>query len=211
MNMNPSNLKKTWVLVEAELSVPECNFDQYVEIDMPYNDFMAFSEYQRACVVEAEMSKLGYVLENRDKLAFGVYGFVYSDTNLFESVEIVNEIVDWCDHFFKSKYERNYTGYSHKYILENLVEAVNRWKTLDIQEACKNALRDLTKDQVKHIQELSMKIDTRLNATKEELESVKGTMAELGLCPSIESQENDKEIIDKVLARINEKLPIISM
>ena len=48
-------------------------------------------------------------------------------------------------------------------------------------------------------------------ATKEELESVKGTMAELGLCPSIESQENDKEIIDKVLARINEKLPIISM
>lgn len=99
--MNPSNLKKTLVLVSAELSFPECNFDQYVEIDMPYNDFMAFSEYQRACVVEAEMSKLGYVLENRDKLAFGVYDFVYSDTNLFESVEIVNEIVKWCDHYFK--------------------------------------------------------------------------------------------------------------
>ena len=40
MNMNPSNLKKTWVSVSAELSVPECNFDQYVEIDMPYNDFI---------------------------------------------------------------------------------------------------------------------------------------------------------------------------
>ena len=208
--MNPSNLKKTWVLVEAELSVPECNFYQYVEIDMPYNDFIAFSEHQRACVVEAEMSKLGYVLENRNNIALDVYDFVYSDTNLFESVEIVNEIVKWCDHFFEFNFENNFT-YNQRYILENLVEAVNRWKTLDIQEACNNALRDLTKDQVKHIQELSMKIDTRLNATKEELESVKGTMAELGLCTSIESQENDKEIIDKVLARINEKLPIISM
>ena len=208
--MNPSNLKKTWVLVEAELSVPECYFYQYVEIDMPYNDFMAFSEKQQCFIVEAELSKLGYVLENRDKLAFGVYGFVYSDTNLFESVEIVNEIVKWCDHFFEFNFENNFT-YNQRYILENLVEAVNRWKTLDIQEACKNALRDLTKNQVKHIQELSMKIDTRLNATKEELESVKGTMAELGLCDSIESQEDSKEIIDKVLARINEKLPIISM
>ena len=209
--MNPSNLKKTLVLVSAELSVPECNFYQYVEIDMPYNDFIAFSEYQRECVVEAEMSKLGYVLENRDKLAFGVYDFVYSDTNLFESVEIVNEIVKWCDHSFKSKTDRHYNQYGTRYINEQLVEAVNRWKTLDIQEACKNALRDLIKDQIKHIQELSMKIDTRLNATKEELESVKGTMAELGLCDSIESQEKAKEIIDKVLARINEKLPIISM
>ena len=210
MNMDPSNLKKTWVSVSAELSVPECNFDQYVEIDMPYNDFMAFSEYQRACVVEAEMSKLGYVLKNRNEIALYVYGFVYSDTNLFESVEIVNEIVKWCDYYFKYNFERNFT-YGLEYIFEHLIEAVNRWKTLDIQEACKNALRDLTKDQVKHIQELSMKIDTRLNATKEELESVKGTMAELGLCDSIESQEKAKEIIDKVLARINEKLPIISM
>ena len=92
-----------------------------------------------------------------------------------------------------------------------MVEAVNRWKTLDRQEACKNALRDLIKDQIKHIQELSMKIDTSLNATKEELASVKGTMAELRLCSCIESQEKDKEIIDKVLARINEKLPISSM
>ena len=210
MNMDPSNLKKTLVLVSANLSVPQCHFYQHVEIDMPYNDFIAFSEHQRACVVEAEMSKLGYVLKNRNNIALDVYDFVYSDTNLFESVEIVNEIVKWCDHYFKYNFERNYT-YGLEYIFEHLVEAVNRWKTLDIQEACKNALRDLTKDQVKHIQELSMKIDTRLNATKEELESVKGTMAELGLCPSIESQENDKEIIDKVLARINEKLPIISM
>ena len=210
MNMNPSNLKKTLVLVSAELSVPECYFNQYVEIDMPYNDFIAFSEKQQCFIVEAELSKLGYVLKNRNEFALYVYGFVYSDTNLFESVEIVNEIVDWCDHFFKYNFEKNFT-YNQEYILENLVEAVNRWKTLDIQEACKNALRDLTKDQVKHIQELSMKIDTRLNATKEELESVKGTMAELDLCSDIESQENDKEIIDKVLARINEKLPIISM
>ena len=209
--MNPSNLKKTWVLVSAELSVPECNFYQYVEIDMPYNDFIAFSEHQRACVVEAEMSKLGYVLENRDKLAFGVYDFVYSDTNLFESVEIVNEIVKWCDHSFKSKTDRHYNQYGTRYIGEQLADAVNRWKTHDIQEACMNPLRDLTKDQVKHIQEISMKLDARLNATKERLESVKGTIDELGLCSDIESQENDKEIIDKVLARINEKLPIISM
>ena len=209
--MNPSNLKKTWVLVEAELSVPECNFDQYVEIDMPYNDFMAFSEYQRACVVEAEMSKLGYVLKNRNEIALYVYGFVYSDTNLFESVEIVNEIVKWCDHFFKERTDRHYTQYNSDYIWDQLVEAVNRWKTLDIQEACKNALRDSIKDQVKHIQELSMKLDARLNATKEKLESVKGTMKESGLCSLKESQEDDKEIIDKVLARINEKLPIISM
>ena len=208
--MNPSNLKKTWVLVSAELSVPECNFYQYVEIDMPYNDFMAFSEKQQCFIVEAELSKLGYVLKNRNEIALYVYGFVYSDTNLFESVEIVNEIVKWCDHYFKYNFERNFT-YTLDYIFEHLVEAVNRWKTLDIQEACKNALRDLTKDQVKHIQELSMKIDTRLNATKEELESVKGTMKELDLCSLKESQEDDKEIIDKVLARINEKLPIISM
>ena len=210
MNMDPSNLKKTLVLVSANLSVPQCHFYQHVEIDMPYNDFIAFSEHQRACVVEAEMSKLGYVLKNRNNIALDVYDFVYSDTNLFESVEIVNEIVKWCDHYFKYNFERNYT-YGLEYIFEHLVEAVNRWKTLDIQEACKNALRDLTKDQVKHIQELSMKIDTRLNATKEELESVKGTIDELGLCSDIESHESAKEIIDKVLARINEKLPIISM
>ena len=197
MNMDPSNLKKTLVLVSAELSVPECNFDQYVEIDMPYNDFMAFSEYQRACVVEAEMSKLGYVLENRDKLAFGIYGFVYSDTNLFESVEIVNEIVNWCDHSFKSLTDRHYNEYGTRYIGEQLVEAVNRWKAHDIQEACKNCLRDLTKDQVKHIQEISMKLDAMLNENND--------------CTTKEQLESEKELIDKVLERINEKLSIISM
>ena len=195
--MNPSNLKKTWVLVEAELSVPECNFDQYVEIDMPYNDFMAFSEYQRACVVEAEMSKLGYVLKNRNKIELYVYGFVYSDTNLFESVEIVNEIVKWCDHSFKSKTDRHYNQYGTRYINEQLVEAVNRWKTHDIQEACMNPLRDLTKDQVKHIQEISMKLDAMLNENND--------------CTTKEQLESEKELIDKVLERINEKLPIISM
>ena len=209
--MNPLSLKKTWVLVSTDLSAPQCFFNQYVEIDMPYNDFIAFSEQQRKFVVEAEMSKLGYVLENRNNVALDVTDFVSSNTNLSESVKIVNEIVNWCDHSFKSLTDRHYNEYGTRYIGEQLVEAVNRWKAHDIQEACKNCLRDLTKDQVKHIQELSMKIDTRLNATKEELESVKGTMAELGLCDSIESQEKAKEIIDKVLARINEKLPIISM
>ena len=195
--MNPSNLKKTWVLVEAELSVPECNFDQYVEIDMPYNDFMAFSEYQRACVVEAEMSKLGYVLKNRNKIALYVYGFVYSDTNLFESVEIVNEIVKWCDHSFKSRTDRHYNQYGTRYIGEQLVDAVNRWKTHDIQEACMNPLRDLTKDQVKHIQEISIKLDAMLNENND--------------CTTKEQLKSEKELIDKVLERINEKLSIISM
>ena len=209
--MNPLSLKKTWVLVSTDLSAPQCFFNQYVEIDMPYNDFIAFSEQQRKFVVEAEMSKLGYVLENRNNVALDVTDFVSSNTNLSESVKIVNEIVNWCDHSFKSLTDRHYNEYGTRYIGEQLVEAVNRWKAHDIQEACKNALRDLIKNQIKHIQELSMKLDARLNATKEELESVKGTMAELGLCDSIESQEKAKEIIDKVLARINEKLPIISM
>mgnify|MGYP003437601729 CR=1 FL=1 len=197
MNMNPSNLKKTLVLVSADLSVPQCYFYQHVEIDMPYNDFIAFSEYQRACVVEAEMSKLGYVLENRDKLAFGVYDFVYSDTNLFESVESVNEVLKWCDHIFKSKTDRHYNKYGTRYINEQLVEAVNRWKTHDIQEACMNPLRDLTKDQVKHIQEISIKLDAMLNENNN--------------CTSNELLESTKKLIDKVLERINEKLPIISM
>ena len=197
MNMNPSNLKKTWVLVSAELSVPECNFYQHVEIDMPYNDFIAFSEHQRACVVEAEMSKLGYVLKNRNNIALDVYDFVYSDTNLFESVEIVNEIVKWCDHSFKSKTDRHYNQYGTRYINEQLVEAVNRWKTHDIQEACMNPLRDLTKDQVKHIQEISIKLDAMLNENNN--------------CTSNELLESTKKLIDKVLERINEKLPIISM
>lgn len=195
--MNPSNLKKTWVLVSAELSVPECNFYQYVEIDMPYNDFIAFSEYQRECVVEAEMSKLGYVLENRNKIELYVYDFVYSDTNLFESVEIVNEIVKWCDHSFKSRTDRHYNQYGTRYINEQLVEAVNRWKTHDIQEACMNPLRDLTRDQVKHIQEISIKLDAMLNENNN--------------CTSNELLESTKKLIDKVLERINEKLPIISM
>ena len=197
MKMTPSNLKKTWVLVSAELSVPECNFNQYVAIDMPYNDFIAFSEHQRACVVEAEMSKLGYVLENRNNIALDVYDFVYSDTNLFESVEIVNEIVKWCDHSFKSKTDRHYNQYGTRYINEQLVEAVNRWKTHDIQEACMNPLRDLTKDQVKHIQEISIKLDAMLNENNN--------------CTSNELLESTKKLIDKVLERINEKLPIISM
>ena len=195
--MNPSNLKKTLVLVSAELSVPECNFDQYVEIDMPYNDFMAFSEYQRACVVEAEMSKLGYVLENRNNIALDVTDFVSSNTNLSQSVKIVNEIVNWCDHSFKSLTDRHYNEYGTRYIGEQLVEAVNRWKAHDIQEACKNCLRDLTKDQVKHIQEISMKLDAMLNENND--------------CTTKEQLESEKELIDKVLERINEKLPIISM
>ena len=197
MNMNPSNLKKTLVLVSADLSVPQCYFYQHVEIDMPYNDFIAFSEYQRECVVEAEMSKLGYVLENRNKIELYVYDFVYSDTNLFESVEIVNEIVKWCDHSFKSKTDRHYNQYGTRYINEQLVEAVNRWKTHDIQEACMNPLRDLTKDQVKHIQEISIKLDAMLNENNN--------------CTSNELLESTKKLIDKVLERINEKLPIISM
>ena len=195
--MNPSNLKKTLVLVSADLSVPQCYFYQHVEIDMPYNDFIAFSEYQRECVVEAEMSKLGYVLENRNKIELYVYDFVYSDTNLFESVEIVNEIVKWCDHSFKSKTDRHYNQYGTRYINEHLVEAVNRWKNHDIQEACMNPLRDLTKDQVKHIQEISIKLDAMLNENNN--------------CTSNELLESTKKLIDKVLERINEKLPIISM
>ena len=78
-----------------------------------------------------------------------------------------------------------------------MVEAVNRWKTLDIQEACKNALRDLIKDQVKHIQEISMKLDAMLNENND--------------CTTKEQLESEKELIDKVLERINEKLSIISM
>lgn len=197
MNMNPFSLKKTWVLVSTDLSAPQCFFNQYVEIDMPYNDFIAFSEQQRKFVVEAEMSKLGYVLENRNNIALDVTDFVSSNTNLSESVKIVNEIVNWCDHSFKSLTDRHYNEYGTRYIGEQLVEAVNRWKAHDIQEACKNCLRDLTKDQVKHIQEISMKLDAMLNENNE--------------CTTKEQLESEKELIDKVLERINEKLSIISM
>ena len=141
--------------------------------------------------------KLGYVLKNRNEFALYVYGFVYSDTNLFESVEIVNEIVKWCDHSFKRRTDRHYNEYGTRYIGEQLVEAVNRWKAHDIQEACKNCLRDLTKDQVKHIQEISMKLDAMLNENND--------------CTTKEQLESEKELIDKVLERINEKLSIISM
>ena len=195
--MNPSNLKKTWVLVSTDLSAPQCFFNQYVEIDMPYNEFIAFSEQQRKFVVEAEMSKLGYVLENRNNIALDVTDFVSSNTNLSESVKIVNEIVNWCDHSFKSLTDRHYNEYGTRYIGEQLVEAVNRWKAHDIQEACKNCLRDLTKDQVKHIQEISIKLDAMLNENNN--------------CTSNELLESTKKLIDKVLERINEKLPIISM
>ena len=197
MNMNPLSLKKTWVLVSTDLSAPQCFFNQYVEIDMPYNDFIAFSEQQRKFVVEAEMSKLGYVLENRNNIALDVTDFVSSNTNLSESVKIVNEIVNWCDHSFKSLTDRHYNEYGTRYIGEQLVEAVNRWKAHDIQEACKNCLRDLTKDQVKHIQEISMKLDAMLNENND--------------CTTKEQLESTKKLIDKVLERINEKLPIISM
>ena len=195
--MNPLSLKKTWVLVSTDLSAPQCFFNQYVEIDMPYNDFIAFSEQQRKFVVEAEMSKLGYVLENRNNVALDVTDFVSSNTNLSESVKIVNEIVNWCDHSFKSLTDRHYNEYGTRYIGEQLVEAVNRWKAHDIQEACKNCLRDLTKDQVKHIQEISMKLDAMLNENND--------------CTTKEQLESEKELIDKVLERINEKLSIISM
>ena len=195
--MNPLSLKKTWVLVSTDLSAPQCFFNQYVEIDMPYNDFIAFSEQQRKFVVEAEMSKLGYVLENRNNIALDVTDFVSSNTNLSESVKIVNEIVNWCDHSFKSLTDRHYNQYGTRYINEQLVEAVNRWKTHDIQEACKNCLRDLTKDQVKHIQEISMKLDAMLNENNN--------------CTPKELLESKKKLIDKVLERINEKLSIISM
>ena len=60
-----------------------------------------------------------------------------------------------------------------------------------------NPLRDLTKDQVKHIQEISIKLDTMLNENND--------------CTTKEQLESTKKLIDKVLARINEKLPIISM
>lgn len=195
--MNPLSLKKTWVLVSTDLSAPQCFFNQYVEIDMPYNDFIAFSEQQRKFVVEAEMSKLGYVLENRNNVALDVTDFVSSNTNLSESVKIVNEIVNWCDHSFKSLTDRHYNEYGTRYIGEQLVEAVNRWKAHDIQEACKNCLRDLTKDQVKHIQEISMKLDAMLNENND--------------CTTKEQLKSEKELIDKVLERINEKLSIISM
>ncbi|MCI6337059.1 MAG: hypothetical protein MR802_03850 [Prevotella sp.] len=195
--MNPLSLKKTWVLVSTDLSAPQCFFNQYVEIDMPYNDFIAFSEQQRKFVVEAEMSKLGYVLENRNNIVLDVTDFVSSNTNLSESVKIVNEIVNWCDHSFKSLTDRHYNEYGTRYIGEQLVEAVNRWKAHDIQEACKNCLRDLTKDQVKHIQEISMKLDAMLNENNN--------------CTPKELLESTKELIDKVLERINEKLSIISM
>ena len=74
--MNPLSLKKTWVLVSTDLSAPQCFFNQYVEIDMPYNDFIAFSEKQQCFIVEAELSKLGYVLENGKTVDINVYAFL---------------------------------------------------------------------------------------------------------------------------------------
>lgn len=59
--MNPLRLSKTWVrVVDVRLSSPQCVFNQFVGIDMPYNDFASFSEEQQRFIVEAELSKLGY-------------------------------------------------------------------------------------------------------------------------------------------------------
>lgn len=197
MNMNPSDLKKTWVLVSTDLSAPQCFFNQYVEIDMPYSDFIVFSEQQRKCIVEAEMSKLGYVLENRNNITLDVTNSEFCDKNLSAAVDVMNEIVEWCDHSFKRGTDRHYNQYETRYIGEQLVEAVNKWKALDIQEAYKNYLRDLTKDRVKYLQDVSKKLNAMLNGDNN--------------CAPKETLESTKEQIDKVLERINEKLSIISM
>ena len=197
MNMNPSDLKKTWVLVSTDLSAPQCFFNQYVEIDMPYSDFIVFSEQQRKCIVEAEMSKLGYVLENRNNITLDVTNSDFCDKNLSAAVDVMNEIVEWCDHSFKRGTDRHYNQYGTRYIGEQLVEAVNKWKALDIQEAYKNYLRDLTKDRVKYLQDVSKELNAMLNGDNN--------------CAPKETLESTKEQIDKVLERINEKLSIISM
>lgn len=197
MNMNPSDLKKTWVLVSTDLSAPQCFFNQYVEIDMPYSDFITFSELQRKCIVEAEMSKLGYVLENRNNITLDVTNTDFYDKSLSAAVDVMNEIVEWCDRRFKCGTDSNYKEYNSDFIGKQLVEVVNRWKAIEIQEVYKNHLCKLTKDRVKHLQDISKKLDSTQNENNNR--------------DSIERLKNTKEIIDKVLKRINEKLSIINM
>lgn len=171
--MNPSNLKKTWVLVSADLSVPECYFNQYVEIDMPYNDFIAFSEKQQCIIVEAELSKLGYVLENGKTVDINVDVFLYSETNLADVSYILGEFTRFSTRLVEltlSEIE-NYQIHDKEIgRLENCFkEYIEKLDSITLEEIYKERLAVISNLTISEISESINKLVAELNIVEEKL------------------------------------------
>ena len=171
--MNPSNLKKTWVLAKTDLYVPKCYFNQYVEIDMPYNDFIAFSEKQQRIIVEAELSKLGYVLAKDVDIDVDV--FVYSETNLADVSYILDKFTLYSTRLVEltlSEFE-NYQIHVHdKEIgeLENCFKKyIEKWDSITLEEIYKERLAEISNLTISTISESINKLVAELNKVEENL------------------------------------------
>lgn len=169
--MNPSNLKKTWVLAKTDLYVPKCYFNQYVEIDMPYNDFIAFSEKQQRIIVEAELSKLGYVLAKDVDIDVDV--FVYSETNLADVSYILGEFTRLSTRLVQltlSEIE-NYQIHDEEIgRLENCFkEYIEKLDSITLEEIYKERLAVISNLEISKISESINKLVAELNIVEEKL------------------------------------------
>ena len=172
--MNPSNLKKTWVLAKTDLYVPKCYFNQYVEIDMPYNDFIAFSEKQQRIIVEAELSKLGYVLDNGETINnINVDEFLYSKTNLADVSNILDKFTLCSTRLVQltlSEIENYQIDDKEIGKLENCFkEYIEKLDSITLEEIYKERLAVISNLTISKISESINKLVAELNIVEEKL------------------------------------------
>lgn len=177
MNMNPLSLSKTWVrVVDARLSSPQCVFNQFIEIEMSYNDFTSFSEEQQHFIVEAELSKLGYVLDNREAvISINVDEFLYSETNLNEVCHILDKFTLCSNRLVEltlSESEKYQMDDKEIGKLEKCLKEYNeKWNSITLEEIYKERLSVISNLKITKISESINKLVAELNMVEEKIPS----------------------------------------
>ena len=177
MNMNPLSLSKTWVrVVDVRLSSPQCVFNQFIEIDMPYNDFASFSEEQQRFIVEAELSKLGYVLDNGETINnINVDEFLYSKTNLADVSNILDKFTLCSTRLVQltlSEIENYQIDDKEIGKLENCFkEYIEKLDSITLEEIYKERLAVISNLKISKISESINKLVAELNIVEEKIPS----------------------------------------
>ena len=140
---------------------------------MPYNDFIAFSEKQRKCIVEAEMSKLGYVLENGSDIALDVDDFLYSETNLNDVCHIITTITRCSNHLVEltlSEIEKYQMDDKEIGELEKYLKEYNeKWNSITLEEIYKERFSVISNLKITKISESINKLVAELNIVEEKI------------------------------------------
>lgn len=143
---------------------------------MSYNDFTSFSEEQQHFIVEAELSKLGYVLDNRESvISINVDEFLYSETNLNEVCHILDKFTLCSNRLVEltlSEIENYQMDDKEIGKLEKCLKEYNeKWNSITLEEIYKERLSVISNLKITKISESINKLVAELNIVEEKIPS----------------------------------------